>query len=278
MDTLALVYNRSLLDQAGIPTPPATWDDLLSDIPKLRKLNAQGQFLETAVALGGTETTVPHAADIVSLLMLQNGTTMNDDSGLASFANRQDGDLGAKALQFYTDFANPSSDAYTWNAAQGQAMESFLAGKTAMIFAYHSELAAIKERSPFLNIAVAPMPQSVSSTINYPSYSALAVSKRSHAPAWAWDFDIFAATNPAANKAYLDIIQAPPALRSLIAGTRSGELSIFARQNLTASSWQITDYAKMKNIFSGAVNSVVNGQAAPQAALDAAQDQVNNIQ
>jgi multiple sugar transport system substrate-binding protein len=277
MDTLALVYNRDLLDQAGIPTPPQTWQDLLNDIPKLRKTNAQGQLLQAAIPLGGTETTVPHAADIVSLLMLQNGTAMTSpDGSQATFADSRSSAL--QAFQFYLDFANPSSNAYTWNESQGNGLESFLAGKTAMLFVYQKDLATIKARSPFLNIALAPMLQAPSGApVNYASYPTLAVWKRGHAVGWAWDFAIFAATNPAANTAYLNLSGTAPVLRTLTANLRGGDITIFAQQGLTARTWQVADYGKMKAIFSNAISISVSGQSTVPTALQAAQDQINNI-
>jgi ABC-type glycerol-3-phosphate transport system substrate-binding protein len=276
MDDLAMVYNRALLDQAGIPTPPSTWRELLDDIPRLRKLNAQGQLIQPAAVLGGTSATVPHAADLISLLMLQNGVTMNTPDGRASFSS----DTHAEpAFRFYLDFANPSSAAYAWDQSQGDGVESFLQGKTAILFAYREDLASFRARSPFLNFTVAPMLQvSKDSAINYPSYQGLAVWKQSKVSVWAWDFIAFASTNPAASGAYLTATKRAPALRSLtLAATTNPDTGIFASQALTGKTWYIPDYAKMDASFDTAINSVTKGAQAPQDALSVAEDQINNI-
>src|ERR1044072_1284398 len=76
MDTLALAYNKQMFDQGGIATPPATWDELIGGIPRLRVLDVNGRIVRAAIAVGGSDKSVDHAADILSLLMLQNGTVM----------------------------------------------------------------------------------------------------------------------------------------------------------------------------------------------------------
>lgn len=275
MDTLALIYNRDMLDQAGIAKPPATWQDFLADVPLLRKTNAQGQLTATAAAIGGTEGTVPNASDLVALLMLQNGAVMNTPQGTASFA----GGTGLQAFQFYLDFANPASAAYTWSEAQGNGADNFLAGRTAIVFDYHDNLKAYKARSPFLNYAAAPMPQASSGqTVNYPAYKGLGVWKRSPNANWAWDFVINAGTNSAVNKPYLNQAGRSPALRSLIqAAVADLELGLFARQSLTARSWAIPDYAKMKTIMSNAIQMSLTGQTTADKALRGAQEQLNQL-
>jgi ABC-type glycerol-3-phosphate transport system substrate-binding protein len=274
MDTLSLIYNRDLLDQAGIATPPVTWREVLDAVSALRKTNAQGQLTASALALGGTDATVAHATDVLSLLMLQNGARMLED-GEAKFGNDKN---AATALRFYSDFANPSSAAYTWNDSLGTSAESFAAGKTAMIVGYHGDLAPLKAKSPFLRLVAAPMPQvSADQNLNFPSYQALAVWRRSQLSAWAWDFIIFASTNADANRAYLKVLNRPPALRALVAAlTNDPELGFYAKQSLTAASWEMPDYDKIKEIFSTAIQSVRGGET-PDAALGAAADQVDQL-
>lgn len=277
MDTLALIYNRDMLDQAGIATPPATWQDFINAIPLLRKTNAQGQLTTAAASIGGSEDTVPHATDLMSLIMLQNGTTMNTPDGRAAFAETSAGSQGLAAFKFYLDFANPGSNAYTWNEAQTDGTDSFLSSRTAMIFGYHEDLASFKARSPFLNYAASPVPQiGTSTTVNYPSYQGLAVWRQSKVGGWGWDFAIALATNPTVNKAYLAATGRPPALRSEIGNMLNDpSVGIFAKQNLTADSWRISDYGKARSAFSEAVQSSLGHKLDPASALKNAEKQIN---
>ena len=159
IDTLAMVYNKDLFDSAGIATPPTTWDDFEADILKLRSENSTGQIVRAAAALGGSETSISEAPDILSLLMLQNGTQMvSGDLSAATFAGAETS-AGLSAFNFYLQFANAVSPYYTWNDAMGDDVQSFINGNVAIIFGYHDTLNTIKAKSPFMNIGVAAIPQ-----------------------------------------------------------------------------------------------------------------------
>ncbi len=279
MDTLSLVYNRDLLDQAGIAVPPATWQEVLSEIPQLKKINAQGQITTAAIALGGSENTVANATDIISLLMLQNGTQMTSADGRPFFGFGTGGQNASAALLFYLNFANPSTAAYTWNEAMGYSTDDFLSGKTAMILAYHDDLASFKARSPFLNYASAPVPQiATSSPVNFPRYQALGVWNRSRIPGWGWDFAIFATMDKTVNGAYLQATGRPPALRVLVPAAQANpDTGVYATESLTARSWLMPDYDKVKAIFSGAVLAALSGTETPDAALRDMQNQVDQL-
>ena len=145
-----MIYNRDFFDSTGIAAPPTTWDDFEKDITKLRTLNQTGQITRAGAAIGGSETSIADAPDLLALLMLQNGTAMTDaNHSSAQFANGTMGNTGPAAFNFYLQFANASSPYYTWNDGMGDAVQSFIQGKTAIIFGYHSELADIKAKAPF---------------------------------------------------------------------------------------------------------------------------------
>jgi len=149
-----------------------------------------------------------------------------------------------------------------------------------MIFDYAQAVADIKIRSPFLNFAVAPMPQpkGASVDVNFPEYTGLAVSKQSKVSGWAWDFVIYAATNQGAVKMYLDGTGRPPALKNLIAADMNDPtFGVFAKQALTARSWYQADNLKIENIMNTAIQSVLTGQANSESALGRAQDQVTAL-
>ena len=86
MDTLALLYNKEIFDQASVATPPKTWQEVLDLVPVLRTIDASGQITRAAIAIGGSERSVTHGTDILNLIMLQNGVVMSDDDGKPSFS------------------------------------------------------------------------------------------------------------------------------------------------------------------------------------------------
>lgn len=277
MDTLSLVYNKSWFDQAGIAVPPATWKDFSDDVQKLRTLNAQGQLVKTGAAIGGSEATITHAADILQLLMLQNGARILDNEGRANFAGGNS--PAEKAFEYYLSFADPASENYTWNEDQGDSFEQFLTGKTAMIFAYREETKKLQERSPFLNFDIAPVPQiNADSPVNFPSYQGLGAWVNGASPAWAWNFISFAAINSAAQGDYLNATGRLPALRNLIGNVADDPVAgPMVKPALTARSWPMPAHENVVTIFSDAVSRVLKGTMSAAESLTQAEGKLNQL-
>ena len=283
IDTLAMIYNKDLFNTAGIATVPTTWEGLGADLPKLRVTNAQGQITQAALALGGSETSVPNAPDIIFLLMMQNGAAMTSADGTTvKFATGVNGNdtSGPNAFNYYLQFSNAGDTNYTWNDGMGTALTSFIQGKTAVIFDYSSALAEITAQSPFLNYGVAAMPQPANETVavNYAKYNGLAVSRSSTQIASAWSFIVSLTTSAADENIYTKDTGAPPALRSIIAAdAASPTMSVFASQALTAKSWHESNSEQIDSFMNTAIQNVLNGVTDSGTALKQAQDAMNAI-
>ncbi len=284
IDTLAMIYNKDLLNTAGIATVPTTWEELQADLPALRVVNAQGQITQAALALGGSETSIPNAPDIIFLLMMQNGAQMTSPDGTSvTFASGANGGntAGLNAFNYYLQFANAADSNYTWNDGMGTALTSFVQGKTAIIFDYSSALAAIKAQAPFLNYGIAAMPQPASSTVavNYAKYNGFAVSRNSANITGAWNFIINLTTSVTDENIYTKDTGAPPALRSAIAADLGNPaLAVFASQALTAKSWHESNSEQIDSLMNTAIQNVLNGAADSTTALQQAQAAMNAIQ
>jgi multiple sugar transport system substrate-binding protein len=283
VDTLAMIYNKDLFNTAGIATVPTTWEGLDADLPQLRITNSQGQILQAALALGGSEQSISNAPDIIFLLMMQNGAQMTSTDGtsikFASGANGND-TSGLNAFNFYLQFANAAGSNDTWNDGMGTALDTFTQGKTAVIFDYSSALQQIKAKAPFLNYGVAPMPQPAAATtaVNYAKYNGLAVSRNSTQTAAAWNFIISLTTSAASENIYTKDTGAPPALRSAIAADETDPtMSVFATQELTAKSWHESNSETIDSIMNTAIVNVLNGAADSTTALTQAQSAMNAI-
>ena len=281
LDTLAMIYNKDLVDSAGIATLPATWDDFDTDVARLRAVNAQGQITQAGAAIGGSTASIANAPDILYLLMLQNGTQMTTpDFSEATFANDVNGATpGQAAFNFYLQFSSAGSPYYTWNDGLGDAEQSFIQGKTAIIFDYGASLNDIKTKAPFLNFGVAPVPQPTGATVSvsYPNYEGLVVARYGQV-ASAWDFVIGLTTAEAGAKIYSSDTGAPPALRSVIAeNVNDPILSVFGAQALTARSWHEADPVDIDAAFNAAIASVLAGASDSTKALQTAQSSVDTI-
>lgn len=277
IDTLALFYNQDIFDQKGIAVPPKNWSEFEALIPKLRTIDKQGRIQKPAAAIGGSNKSINRATDLLNLLMLQSGTKMvEDDFSRASF----DSPEGLEALNFYTNFANPSSPNYTWNESLAYSVDSFAAGETAMMFNYSHQIAFLKEKNPFLNFRVMPMlqPQTAVQEVNYANYWGLAASSKT--PNWqiAQDFILFLTANPQNSNAYLNITGKPPALRGLINQyLNDPTFGVFAKQALTARTWPQIDNSMIENVFSEMIESVLAGKLNAKKSLEEAEGKVNQL-
>lgn len=164
VDSLALFYNKDLLNAAGITRPPTTWDELEITARKLTKIDANGNVLQSGIAMG-TAYNINRSVDIFSLLMMQNGIMMTGENGVELVFNKNttnDSQMitpNEKALDFYTQFARVGSPNYMWNSSLDYSIDAFAEGNLAMMFNYSYNLATIKSKSPKLNFTVAPVPQ-----------------------------------------------------------------------------------------------------------------------
>lgn len=280
MDSLVLYYNKDILNNARIPLPPATWSEFIEMIPLVTVVDKEGNIIQAGAALGISKN-ITNAADILSLLMMQNGTQMIDESNRATFnlsSRNQEGAVpGEQALLFYTDFANPTKETYTWNDQMPEAMDSFIQGKCAFYFGYSKDLYFIQNQAPKLNFAIAPMLQIEGNhEINYANYWLETVSKKTKYSNEAWDFILFATQEEQA-KLYLEKNKKPTALRSLIKKQEEDyDLSIFAKQVLTAQSWYRGNAGDfMKKIFNELIDETLKGGTEIKILLNSTAEKIN---
>ncbi len=243
LDVMAIYYNKDLLDRAGIPEPPKNWQDFQADVKILSKFDkATGRIIQAGAALG-TGSNIPGSSDILAILFAQSNLPFtNSTQALFNITprNTQGGaeTPGGQVMNFYTDFANPARDTYSWNEQMTNALDSFVNGQLAFFFGYNFQRQIIKDRAPGLNFDIIPMLQLSDdhpiNTANYSLQSVLAKSKHGN-EAWAL---IDYLSHSAANKEYLKITGRPTALRMYIADQKKiPELAPFASQLLTAENW-----------------------------------------
>ncbi|OIO65176.1 hypothetical protein AUJ30_01485 [Candidatus Wolfebacteria bacterium CG1_02_39_135] len=275
IDTLAFLYNKDIFDAKSIALMPKTWQEFQNLISQLRQINILNQIVKPAAALGGSEKNINSASDLLNLLMLQFGSQMIDQYGKINFGNQ-----GLQALNFYLQFANPSSPYYTWNENLHYSLDSFSEGSTAIIFNYASQIPLIKAKNPYLSIGVTltPQPAGVSQPIDYANYWGLSVSNQSRNSNLAWNFIFSATTNSQVSEIYLQAVKKPPALRSLIEKYKNDpELGVFAKQALTARSWPQPDSNVVKQTFSNMIESVLSGRLNSEQALRQAENEINEL-
>jgi arabinogalactan oligomer/maltooligosaccharide transport system substrate-binding protein len=146
-DTLALMYNKALFEEAGITTPPTTWDEVEADAKLLKDeagvdgiyINAGGYFLLPFIYGEGGDLVDVDAEAI----------TVNSDANVAGITAAQDLVKSGAAVK------PPANDPY------GTMMTLFKEGKVAMIINGPWEVNNISTDpnfGGFENLGVAPVP------------------------------------------------------------------------------------------------------------------------
>lgn len=280
VDTLALYYNRDLLNAAGIAQPPKTWNEFHQAVVALTKVGQGDEIIQSGAAIG-TSRNVERAFDLLSVLMMQNGTRMTNDRGAASFTDEaEDGTSpGELALQFYTDFANPLKEVYTWNSSQPNSFEAFINGKAAFFFGYSYHRPFINARAPKLRYDITALPQIQESTdVNLANYWVESVARATKNIDWAWDFVQFASSQEQVTN-YLSATNKPTARRALISTQLDNEtLGPFASQLLTARSWyKGKDAAAAEEAFLDLIDAalIATEETDLPRAMNTAQNKVN---
>lgn len=294
VDTLAMYYNRDLFNNAGITSPSEYWDrEFQQHVKKLTKQNNRGEIIQAGVALGGSDN-IERSTDILSVLMMQNGTVMMTSGGQVDFTHKNTlfnngvANPGADALRFYSDFANPAKEVYCWNSSLDNSLEAFAQNKLAMMFGYSYMLPQIKAQAPKLNFSIVKLPQieGNSQNINFANYWIETVSKKiltdpdnlkkgsSYAKQksdTAWDFIQFI-TKEKQVETYLNKTQKPTALKSLIdKQIENTDIDLFAEQLLTSKSWyKGNDSNAAEAIIKEMIDDVVGGKRSLEDAISLA--------
>lgn len=241
MDTMAIYYNKDLLDRAGIAEPPKTWEDFQEAVRKLTKFDRSGKIVQSGAALGAARN-VPWNDDIIYALFKQSAISFVDRNGRAVFnaarQNTNDETSAMQVMNFYTDFANPTRDTYSWDENMPGALDSFVTGKVAFFFGYQFHNQTIKARAPQLNYAIIPLLQlNPDSRANVANYSILTVLSKSKQANEAWGLVVHL-THSAATKEYLDKTGRLTALRTFINAQKENlTLAPFVSELLVATSW-----------------------------------------
>jgi len=240
LDTMALYYNKDLLDKAGVPEPPTTWDDFLAAVEASTKFDNNDQIIQSGVALGAGDN-IEHSSDIFALLMMQNGIDVTK-RGRVAFADGMQKPTNShptlQALRFYTDFARPTKKSYSWNEQKPDALEEFTRGKSVFYFGFAFDYPRIQARAPQMNVEVIPVPQlNPSAPSNIANYWVESVVKKSPHQNESWDFVRFM-TRQEGIAQYTEGAQRPTPLRSQIKA-QEGDLMLqpFVSQVLVAKNW-----------------------------------------
>jgi multiple sugar transport system substrate-binding protein len=284
VDVLALYYNKDLLHSAGISQPPKTWTEMIDAVKQVTQMDKSGEFSPSALAMGASSN-VNRAVDIVSLLMLQNGTKIYDQStGRYTLDSmyREGGQSfspGTEALKYYTQFTNPGKTVYTWNSRSNNSIDAFSQNKLAMMLSYYYMQERILSKAPNLNwgVAFVPQPDLAGIKVNFANYWGEAVAKSSKNQDVAWDFLRFLGQKESL-AAYYAKHKLPASRKDMVTEQFSDlQVGIFAESALTAKSAYKTDANVFEGIFLKMIDDVVLRNASPEEAIRSATQQLQMV-
>jgi multiple sugar transport system substrate-binding protein len=176
-DGLALFYNKEMLRNANLSVP-TTWSELRGvanqlTVPGNVSTRRDDNITQAGLAIGNASN-VDHFADILALLILQNG----GDPTVPTSQNVID------ALTFYTNFIKQDK---VWSNNLPSSTLAFARGEVAMIFAPSWRALDVIQINPELDFAVAQVPQlSNEENISWATFWAEGVYKISSKQEAAW--------------------------------------------------------------------------------------------
>jgi len=282
IDPLVMYWNRDLFTNAGLANYPAYWDEFPGLVQKLTQIDSNSNILKSIVSLGEFSN-VPHAREIFGSLLLQlgNPVSVQTSSGLVSALGNssayQGEDSTTQVLNFFDEFADPTSPDYSWNRGLPSADADFLSGNLAVYFGFASEINSLRNKNPNINFDAAPLPQVRNSSTKavYGTIYGLSIVRSSTNPTNAYNI-IQILTDPSNLSTLVGLTYLPPARRDMIAaGTTDPYLSIFYNAALLTKSWGDMDPTQSYSILQAMVESVTSGSKSVHQAIQDANNQYN---
>lgn len=175
-----LIYNKQLLQEAGITKPPATFEELKDAAVKTTKKGADGKVTQTGfLFLKGWDSGVVHP--FTSLLWSNGGEYVTKDQSQVAFNQA----AGVEVLALQTDIITSGG------ADLGFQQPDFVAGKAAMTIMANWWGAALRKGLPggIQNAGVAPIPAKAGAKSSSIQYNWLwGVDKKSKRAEESWKF------------------------------------------------------------------------------------------
>jgi len=279
IDPIVMYYNRSILDSAGIVYPPTTWDQFSELIPLLTKKDDNKKISKSTVGLGQFSN-ISNAKEILTAMFLQTGNNLvveKDGAFISTLGNLNQEYSIEDVLGFYTDFADPLKQVYSWNKSLPESRDFFSSENLAFYFGYASEKQSLLNKNPNQNFFVAPIPQikGTNSKSTYAKVSGVAVSNHTK----SFETALAAATSMAMSdfaEKYALAVGAAPARRDLLNKKQQDIFSvIFYNSALFAKSWLDPSPTDTDNIFQRMVDSILSNNLSIESAIKEAENKMS---
>lgn len=285
VDPMVMYWNKTHFVNAGIVNPPTEWTQFSDNVSKLTKKDSNFNVTQSGTALGEYQNIV-HAKDILSMLFIQAGVPIvakktSGEYGSALYFNSQSSEKAPAvvALSFYTDFANPSKESYSWNKSLKPSRDAFISGETSIYFGFASELSGINLKNPNLNFDVSKVPQ-IPNTARRSVFAkmyGLAVLKSSKSQLSALT-QIFTLTSKDSIASLTSIINLPPVRKDVLAVSPADPyMKTFYDSALMSETWLDPNAVDTEAVFKDMIESVIAGRSNVDHAVNIAESALENI-
>jgi len=285
IDPMIMYWNKTHFVNAGIIAPPKDWDEFSKTVAKVTKKDSNFNVTQSGTALGEYQN-VLHAKDILSMLFIQAGVPIVSKNSadeyspnLYSNPSRSQNLPAESALSFYTDFANPAKESYSWNRSLKSSRDSFISAETSTYFGLASELASIPLKNPNLNFDIAKIPQ-VPNTAKKSVFAkmyGLAVLKSSKNQTSAFN-QVFTLVSKDGITELSSLTNLPPVRKDVLANNPADlYMQIFYESALQAETWPDPSSSATELLYKNMIESVISGKLTPEQAINGAQNELGNI-
>ena len=160
VDPLVLYYNVDIQEKNKIRILPKTWEDVIS---LSHIIDFDGLKIKRGlINLGGVQNN-KNIKDILSVFLFQAGNPIAylDENGVSKvlFADTKNSNSTKEVFDFYTSFAHPKAENYTWDESLPEAQRFFTADELFLYIGYASEYNEIRKSNPNLRFAVTTIPK-----------------------------------------------------------------------------------------------------------------------
>jgi multiple sugar transport system substrate-binding protein len=283
VDPLVLYYNKQALTSAGIAQPPTTWEAVSGLTPSLTRITDAQTITRSTISMGGYEN-ITNAPATIATLFFQAGQSIstNTNQGVrAALSGGGDSSFGVtsseSALNFYTEFSNPTKTTYTWSRALPTSRLMFATGDLVFYPGFASERSVIAQTNPNLSfdMAAMPQPQTASTRVTYGRAYALVIPKASRNANGAYDVATALTQKDMLPTLARSVGMAPAVRAQLVPSNQDLFEPVFYPQALIAKGWLSPAPATLDTIFAAMIGNVTSGRLKPKDALNVADQALN---
>ena len=180
-------------------------------------------------------------------------------------------------MKFYTDFADPNKNVYSWNKSFPNSNDAFSKEDLAFYLGYASELASLVSRNPNQNFLAAPLPQIKNAGFKATAsrVTGIAILSASKNFNTAFTAASLLSTGSFASKFAIATGVAPARRDLLQAKPTDSYFPIFYSSALYAKSWLDPSPKDTEDIFRRMIDGVLSNSLSPEDAISDANSKLN---